>query len=123
MDHPRGIDGNADPLRDLFQERGPVRAPDHLATSVMDRLSALPALAKAKERPLVPTWAWIAGCVLCCVLVLWPQQGTLNWTLPHLPTLRIPATAQWIVSAIACGTALFGLDALLKLQRARLDRA
>lgn len=102
-----------DPLKDLFQDVGPVQASDDLEAAVLKRLSRAQAVPAPPERPLIPTWVWGALAAGCALLFTVPQPAAHQWEMPTMPSLSMSPTVGWVLAAMTCGVILFALDPLI----------
>ena len=106
-------------LRDLFQQSGPIKAPEGLEARILQRLAVMPKTALAPEKPLLPTWTWAAGGVLLTGLAFLPAgSGSTQWTA-HIPSFDwgTALSSPWLMMGLATCTGLLALDIWLNKRR------
>jgi hypothetical protein len=121
MDAPRGLnEQDADKLlRDLFQNAGALTAPEGLDARVLQRIAVSPNTSLVADKPLVPTWAWVAAGALLVGLAFLPgDNASMQWMgrLPAFSWEKILSSPRLKMGLITC-TAFLGLDAWLNSRR------
>ncbi len=106
-------------LRDLFQQSGPIQAPEGLDARILQRIAVTSRIAPTPDKPLLPKWAWVAGGALLTGLAVLPGGGASPGWTAHVPTFdwqRVLSSPWLMMGSVACA-ALLGLDTWLNRPR------
>lgn len=106
-------------LRELFQQAGPLQAPEGLDARILQRLAVTPKTAPIPEKPLLPAWAWAAGGLLLAGLVFVPGGSAFTGWMDRLPSFDLDKVlaSPWLMMGSVTCAALLGLDAWLNRRR------
>lgn len=106
-------------LRGLFQQAGPLQAPEGLDARILQRLAVTPKAAPVPDKPLLPTWTWIGGGLVLAGLAFLPGGNASTTWMDRLPSFDLDKilTSPWLMMGSATCAALLGLDAWLNRRR------
>ncbi len=106
-------------LRDLFQQSGPIQAPEGLDARILQRIAVSARTTSVREEPLLPNWTWAVGGVLLAGIAFMPGGTSASRWTEHVPSfdLSTALSSPWLIMGLATCTALLGLDTWLNKRR------
>lgn len=105
-------------LAALFQEAGPVNAPNGIEERVMQRIAVLPRPSSVTVKPLLPHWMlFLAGALTVGLMLASIRTGSGMATgQPDSGVVRA-LSSEWVLAAALCLACLAALDRLFVRSR------
>ncbi len=102
-------------LRDLFQQSGPIKAPEGLDARILQRIAVTPRTALIPDKPLLPKWTWLVAAPFVLGIGLIPSGNSSTSLLDRIPSFDwgVVLASPWLIMGLAAFAALLGLDAWL----------
>ncbi len=102
-------------LRELFQQSGPLKAPEGLDARILQRIAVMPGAALVPDKALLPKWTWLVAALIVLGIGLVPGSDASTSWLDRIPSYDLGAilSSQWLIMALGALAALLGLDAWL----------